>query len=127
MNLTTTVAPLADPISLAEAKNHLGVDTTDLDTKITALIASETQRVEAWLRRALITRTNVLRLDRFPRIIMPPDSSPLRAVTSIAYNDTNGDAQTWASSYYTVDRYSEPARIHPAFGQVYPATREDYN
>lgn len=127
MNLITTVAPIGDPITLAEAKNHLHVDDTNSDIRITGLIAAATLNAEHVLKRALMTRTYVLRLDAFPAgdILLP--NAPVRSITSIQYVDTAGDTQTWSSTLWASDLYSEPARIRPAYGEVYPSTREQMN
>lgn len=61
-------APGSEPITLAEAKLHLRVETamTDDDTLISALIVSARQAAETITRRALITQTWKLALDQFP-------------------------------------------------------------
>src|SRR3990167_7420015 len=52
---------------------------------------------------------------------------PLRSVTSITYVDQDGTTQTLSSTLYTVDSSSEPARITPAYGEVWPSTRDQVN
>lgn len=127
MNLEITVAPASLPISVAEAKRHLRVTGTDEDTHIKTLIRAATAHVEALTRRALVTRTAVMRMDAFPSGAIEVPLAPLRSVTSIAYIDTAGDSQTWAASKYDVDVRSRPGRIEPAYGEVYPSTRDDMN
>lgn len=123
MNITTVQGPTAHPISLAEAKRHLRITDTNSDTDVAAMLAAAVSAVETITRRALCTRQLALRLDGFPDgdIILP--FAPLRSVSSIAYVDENGDSQTWSSSSYQVDAKSEPGRIRPVVGEVYPATR----
>lgn len=130
-SLTRTVAPTLEPMTLQEAKDHLKVDTTDEDSLIEPLITAVRQHVEGrdgWLGRALLTQTWEWRLDRFPtgrswkdalRVPLPP----LQSVTSIQYVDTAGATQTWSPSLYNVSTYSQPGRIAPAFGQVFPSTQ----
>ncbi len=47
----------------------------------------------------------------------------LRSVASIGYVDSNGAAQVMAPADYLVDIKSEPGRITPAYGLVWPVTR----
>ena len=128
MSLALVVGPAAEPISLAEAKRHLRIDDTSSDTHVAALIMAARDHVETYCRRALITRTLDWRLDHFPAsgsLYLP--SPPLRSVTSITYVDTAGATQTWTSTLWTSDIYSEPGRIQPAYGEVWPSTREQPN
>lgn len=53
--------------------------------------------------------------------------SPLISVDSIKYIDEYGMQQTLATSLYKVDSVSEPARILPAYGSTWPATRNEIN
>lgn len=49
-------------------------------------------------------------------------------MTSVAYVDTAGNTQTLtANTDYTVDIYSRPARIVPAYTRTWPATRGHIN
>ena len=126
-SVTSVVAPAAEPVALDEAKRHLRVDVTSRDLDIAAFITAAVAHVETLTRRALITRTSALRLDAFPATAIAMPHPPLRAVDSITYTDTNGDSQTWTPSDYSVDVLTEPGRIQPAFGEVYPATRGVFN
>lgn len=127
--LTRTVAPTAEPVSLAEAKNHLRVDTdlTADDSLIGVLIQAARERVESWLGQALITQTWQLTLDAFPVWELELPRPPLIAVSSVQYVDGNGTTQTLSSTLYRVDSASRPARIEPAYGQIWPSTRDVSN
>lgn len=121
--LTLTSAPAAEPVSTAEAKTHMRVETSDDDTYIGTLITAARRYCEAVQKRAFITQTWKLYLDRFPSVIRVP-KPPLQSVSSIAYLDTNGDSQTLSSSVYTVDTDSEPGLIYEGYNQQWPATRD---
>ena len=125
-NLTETVAPAAEPVSLAEAKIHLRQDFPDDDDLITTLIAAARQHVSMVTRRAFVNTTYTLKLDEYPTEIWIP-VSPLSSVTSITYIDTNGNSQTEASSVYSVDTDTEPGRISQAFDQSWSDTRDQNN
>lgn len=115
-------AATAEPIHRTEAKEHLRVDGTDEDTLIDVLISTARQKVESYTRRVLVRQERELKLDGFPGVITLP-RSPLRAVTSIKYLDTNGTETTLASTEYRVDADSECPRIVPAYGKTWPSTR----
>ena len=125
-SLTETVAPVAEPVTTAEAKLHLRVDHGDEDAYIDTLVATARQHIELVTRRAMVDTTFTLKMDAFPTEIRPP-RSPLSSVSSITYVDTNGDTQTLSASVYSVDTDTEPGRISLAFNQSWPDIREQNN
>lgn len=127
MSLTVFAAPAAEPISLQEAKDHLSVDGTDHDALIESKITAVRQAVEDFLRRRLVTQTLDWRLDEFPDSYLLETPVPIQSLSSIAYVDTDGAAQTLASALYQVDAYSVPGRIMPAYGEVWPSIRDQLN
>ena len=138
--LILVTPPAGEPVSLTEAKAHLRIDSADDDSLIGALITAARQAAEAHMRRALITQTWRLTLDRFPAAPqawwdgvrqaadMPGDGSvielprpPLVSVTSVtAYDDADNATVAGASSYF-VDSDGEPGRIVLRSGQTWPA------
>lgn len=123
-NTTTTYTD-----NIADASLGAGapsVNTTD-DPVLVMLAASATRRAETVTRCALVTQTWDLTLDCFPGWTLTVPKPPLRSVTSITYADSNGVLQTLDPSQYVVDIKSEPARITPAFGLVWPITRPEMN
>ncbi|MCC6426278.1 MAG: phage head-tail connector protein [Phycisphaerales bacterium] len=130
MKYVVTSAPASSPVSLAEAKTHCRVDIDDDDALLASLIAAATDVVEKRCQRALITQTLRLSLDEFPRdkcgvvqpILLPRPR--LQSITSIAYTDSAGDAQTLDSADYQLDDQVEPAEIWPAVGESWPDTQE---
>lgn len=125
--LTEATAPAAEPLSTAEAKAHLRVDFTDDDTLIDRLIKAARGRAEVFTRRAFITQTWDMDLDRFPGWQIEIPKAPLQSVTQIDYLDSDGVSQTLLSSLYRVDARSKPGRITPVFGEVWPVTRSTTN
>lgn len=120
MSVTLAVAPTSKPIALDDAKEHCKVELadTDSDARLTALIAAATATVETKTGRALMPRTYDLRLDAFPcsadEYVLRVPRPPLVSVTSVAYVDEAGAAQTLAASIYeAVDTGLEirPGRI----------------
>ena len=126
-SVVNTVAPAAEPVTVAEAKAHLNVTHSDDDTLIDALVTAAREACEHLTNRAFIYSTWELRLDGFPceEIIVP--KPPLISVVSIEYVDQAGDTQTWAAANYQVDTKGEPGRIRPAYGATWPVTRDQLN
>jgi len=124
--LTLFTPPDDEPVSLAEAKLHLRETGIDQDGRIVSLIKAARQYVEVYLWRTLIETEFDWYLDCFPAEFLVP-RPPLISVTSIKYVDTAGVEQTLSASLYRVDTASEPARIAPAYGEVWPSIREINN
>lgn len=129
----TDVSPwLVEPISLADARLHLKLDTSGSpashpdDDLVRALIQAAREWCEAFTRRAFVQRTVRLNLDGFP---VDGDeielwSPPVASVTGITYLDENGASQTLAASVYTADLDAWPPRISLKLDQTWPATAD---
>lgn len=154
-----TTQPAVEPVTLDEVRAHLRIDSTDEDLLLETMIQAARQQAETITRRALVTQTWTMALDKFPSPEMSissanwygpqwgtspgplstyvPDGKsgyeiflplpPLQSVASIKYVDTDGVQQTLDPSKYKVDKIGEPARIVPAFGAMWPATRNEIN
>lgn len=124
ISLAQTTAPSVEPILKADAKVHIRLPSAyvDDDTYIESLISAARHYVETATNRQLITATWKQRMDSFPAEIVLRKGN-VQSITSIAYDDENGDAQTLSSSLYQVDLNYEPSRIKPAYGEVWPSTR----
>ena len=129
MNTVLVTAPTRFPLYLPEVKNFLKLEDgdTDDDALCMAMLRAAVEAVESFLNRKLITQTWDLKLDAFPCGRIEPPYGALQSVTSITYIDTNGDSQVWSSSLYQVDTTGVLGRIEPAYGEVYPTTRDVLN
>jgi len=92
MSLSLITPPVGEPVTLADAKAHLRIDTSDDDALITALITAARARAEWHTGRAFMTQGWSLWLDRWPaagivRIPLPPLTA-VSAVTLYARDDT---------------------------------------
>ena len=67
MTAALITGPALEPVSLADVKAHLRVDTDDEDALLTAAIVSARVHVEAVTRRVLIEQSWRVYLDRWPR------------------------------------------------------------
>jgi uncharacterized phiE125 gp8 family phage protein len=66
-------------------------------------------------------------LDAFPAGILELPKPPLQSIEEVVYIDSNGVEQTLAASAYKVDALTDPGRIAPAYGEVWPTTRAEPN
>lgn len=132
-SLDLITAPTAEPISVAEAKAWARVDLQADDVLIAGLITSMRQHFDgkdAWFGRALMTQTWDLALDCFPyewpyviRLPLPP----LQGVSSVTYLDSNGVSTVLPTTEYFVDTKSEPGRLMPTYGKLWPSARKTIN
>lgn len=137
--LTLVTPPAAEPVTLAEAKAHLRVEIADDDALIADLVAAARQAAESHTRRALITQTWRLTLDRFPGKPLPwwdgvregadvPEPAnaielprpPLQSVTSVTAYDDADAATVMAATDYFVDSDHEPGRVVLRSGKTWP-------
>lgn len=113
--------PTTEPITLAEAKQHLRVDITDDDDYITALITSARLIAEERTNRALITQTWDQIIDDFPMgdtiILKKPN---LQTVDSVNYTDSTGQEHIMPATDYVVDSNSVPGRVFLGFAKIWP-------
>ncbi len=111
MALVLTLAPLTEPLTVAEAKAHLRLDTSAEDVLIASLILTSRLHIEAALGLALITQSWQLQLDAWPdgkALALP--LHPVSAVTAVLMTAYDGTATTLATSATVFDP-GPPARI----------------
>ena len=136
MSIQLVTPPAEEPVTLIEAKLHLRVDFDDDDTLIASLITAARQAAETLTGRQFITARWKQVLDCFPgpslmgvpagqAFTLPGHAillakAPVQSVVSINYLDMGSVNQTMSALTYTVDAASEPARITPVFGQIWP-------
>lgn len=128
MGLTVTVVtpPSQTAVSIESAKKHLNVTHADDDSYIEALVEVATLKVESETSRRLMRQTSRYTIDTFPcdsarPLILPVH--PIASINSVQYIDPQGATQTWDPAKYVSDLANEPARLAPAFGQIFPITQ----
>lgn len=132
MTLRLVALTGAEPLTLAEAKLVCGVDAdiTKWDTLITALISVGREEAEQELGRTVAAARWERVLDGFPA-----DGGAIRlgwprvqSIVSVAYIDTAGNAQTLASTAYSLDSDYEPGWVAPsAAAGSWPSTLDTAN
>jgi uncharacterized phiE125 gp8 family phage protein len=131
MTVRVITPPACEPLSLAEAKEHLRLDDSlgsYQDALIGALITTCREYAENYTRRAFIQQTLEYSTDCFSYELELPRPN-LLSLESIKYVDLDGTLQTVDASLYQVDAARAPARVKPAYLQSWPALvrSSDYN
>lgn len=112
MTLFQTVAPLAEPVTLSEAKRSLRLDHDSEDELIGGLIRAAREEVEAACGLALIEQSWRLCLDRLPRSgLVHLRRHPVREVLSVTVYGGDGEASLVDPASYQLDAASRPARL----------------
>jgi uncharacterized phiE125 gp8 family phage protein len=118
-------APAETPVSLAEIKEHLRVSHADEDSGLTGMIAAATAYLDGYagiLGRCMVSQVWSQSFDEFPsgfELGLPfPDVSSV----TVTYRDTDGAAQTLASSVYALVADDGGALLMLQDGQVWPVT-----
>ena len=121
--------PETEPVSVSEMVDVLRIPAEQDETLIASLITAAREYVERWLQRQLITATLRYTRDAFPTgsqaMLIPRPR--LQRITQIRYLDTDGEWQafddcTELDNNVWVDARSEPARVRPTYGAVWPST-----
>lgn len=141
-----TTPPATEPVTPAEVKAHLRLETDADDNYITSLISAAREHVENETRRGLIEQEWTLMLSDWgivrqeddwwdgvrqgsiiqerPRFIELP-MSPLLSVTSVNTYDDDGNATLFDG--YLVDTFSTPGRIALKSGATWPSPGRTFN
>jgi uncharacterized phiE125 gp8 family phage protein len=113
MTLVRTIGPSVEPVTLAEAKNHLRLTHASEDELVAGLIRAAREEVESATGVALINQSWRLTLDRWPRsnrILLL--RHPVRSVTAVTVYGEDGEAAIVDPQTYRLDNLSRPARLH---------------
>lgn len=116
--------PTVEPITLAEAKAHMRVTSSDDDTYINNLIKAARERAENQIGRVIVKRAVTYTMDGFEAEVLLP-LPPVDSITTIAYVDENGDAQTFTDFQTDITNDFYPV-VKPAYNFSWPATRSQY-
>lgn len=104
--------PAVEPLTLAEAKTYLRVDTTDDDALIGALIVSARMMVEQRTQRVLITQGWRMVMDRFADpFFITVTVSPFQTLQALKVYNKDGTFTLIDPSQYLVDTNSTFARV----------------
>lgn len=130
-SLAIVTGPTLEPVSLAEAKDHLRITDSTEDGNIAGYLMAAREVVESYTGRALITQTWDKKLDwgwprRCGNLEIELPKPPKVSVTSVTYVDTNGAAQTLSGSLYQLTERLGFGIIVPTYGSAWPSVRSQY-
>jgi uncharacterized phiE125 gp8 family phage protein len=113
---TVTTPPTSEPVTTVEAKRQTRVDFDDDDAHLAGLIATARNHAEKYCGAYLATQTVTVQADDWCDLSHLP-VRPAQSVTSLAYVDTTGAAQTVATTVYELRGNA----IVLKYGQVWPS------
>jgi uncharacterized phiE125 gp8 family phage protein len=130
-SLTRAAQPVVEPVSLADAKTHLRVDTESDDDHIVALITAAREWCENYTQRTFIHTQWTMTFDTFPweiELPRPPVAvASGNTATTITYAMETGGTATLSTSQYRVDRTAEPGVIRTVYAGTWPSHLLDRN
>lgn len=121
-----TGEPVAEPVTLEEALEHLREDAGVADSYIEALITAARAACEERIERTLISTTWRVTTDWFPDAIVL-FRPPIISVQGVVYLDEDGVEQTLDQQDYILDSVSEPGCVVPAPNKAWPSTQDRIN
>tara|TARA_R110000803_G_scaffold149047_2_gene214466 strand:+ start:8 stop:562 length:555 start_codon:yes stop_codon:yes gene_type:complete len=113
MTIDRTTDAATEPVTSAEVEESLVISSGWDATSVTRKIEAARQQLENITDRSFVTQTWTMHLDEFPEVIYVPKGK-LIAITSLKYDDSNGDEQTLAvTTDYLLANNGKKARISP--------------
>lgn len=125
MRTVLVTAPTSEPVSLTQARLHLGVTDNDSDAYIAGLITAARTWCEMYVRQSFVTTRWKAIYTRWPSCHAIIPKPPLISVVDVKYYDGNGVQQTLAANQYVVDAGSRPGRLVWAYGVTLPTVRTE--
>lgn len=127
MSLKIITEPTAEPVSIDEARTHLGLVayTTDghpHDAMVEGMISAARTWAEEWSGLSLTIKRYELALDKFPADEIELPMAPVIDITSVTYVDPDLVVQTISATNYVLDSHQRPAWLLPAINFTWPAS-----
>lgn len=126
--ITQTVATTGDAVTVRDVRDHLYISDDTFDGRLQGMIRAATDYCQRMTKRQFMPASYRLTLDRFPVDRLELPKAPLRSITTVGYTDTEGSSATVSSTVYTVVASDHiPGFVQPAFGEIWPSTRQEPN
>lgn len=128
MGIEVTTGPAVEPLTTAEAKEHLRVDLSAEDDLIDAAVLAARTYIENFTRLKLITQTLTLTQTGWRGGAVPLHVGPVQSIDRVRYKSTvDGSLIEWDAANYQLVKTAKPARLAPAYGQTWPTARSDFD
>lgn len=112
MTIVELNPPAVEPVTLAEVKAQLRLETGDEDVLLASLIRTARQHLERQAGLALISRVFRLYRDEWPEgAVMSIPLGPVSAIEAVTVYDGEGTPATVALAGHVLDGASSPARL----------------
>lgn len=117
------VEPVAEPITLKQAKDFLRIEHDEEDSMIWDFITEARDACENYTGRALITQTWQIFYSFFPYTSLHMDlrHGPIQSVTSVKFIRSDDTEGTMDSSLYYLTDTNLHGRIVLNYGDIFPA------
>lgn len=133
MPLVLISVSTVEPVTLAEVRLHLKIDTTAEDELLKSYISVARNQAENIMQRQIMPATYKLVMKAFPCdtgvIILPkPPLSTISTNVSVSYyRDSTivNDSTSVSATVYTVDYESEPGMVYPIYDNEWPSCVTD--
>jgi uncharacterized phiE125 gp8 family phage protein len=119
--IVVATAPVAEPMTLAQAKAHLRVDDDSQDALIGDHIKTARAHIERLTGLRLYTQTLTLRCSEWADLAHLP-VAPIQSLT-VTYTDTAGATQTLSAAVYEDRLYGLEPGLALKFNQAWPDIR----
>lgn len=119
---TITVAPTAEPVTLADAQAQCFAPEDEFKATLERLIRSARAHAEVYCNARFAEQTIASECDGFVDFVRLPEA-PLKSVTSISYVDAAGDAQTVDGAVFEPHKDGLEPSIGLKPGQAWPRIR----
>lgn len=117
----------SEPLTTAELKDVARVETDAEDALVARFGKAARLVAESMTNRAIAEQTRVLKMSEFPTLVDQYFELPggyVQSVSSIAYTDENGDAQTFTDFMADTGGDTGTARVYLAADAEWPAVAD---
>lgn len=99
-HMTLVTPPASEPLTLAEVKGFLRIDSNDEDTLLTELMIAVRKAAESFINAALLTQTWELEFNSYVPLQAMLPFGPVQSINFVKLLDKQGNETTFSSAAY---------------------------